>query len=193
MQYLYWNVIWTKDYSFDYSFLGIPLDPCSPSPCGPNSKCREVNSQAVCTCLPEYRGIPPNCRPECVVNAECPPHLACLNKKCTDPCPNTCGVRALCTTKNHNPICTCPVGFTGDPFFQCSPSENNNLFILNYFNKKIKEFNIKYPFDSSRYSIDWTATILQSIAMWPEFSLSNYIRKSSMFLLTRLHRCSSRM
>lgn len=61
------------------------------------------------------------------------------------------------------------------------------------FNKKIEEFNIKYPFDSSRYSIDWTATILQSIAMWPEFSLSNYIRKSSMFLLTRLHRCSSRM
>lgn len=105
-------------------FSGEPMDPCSPSPCGPNSKCREVNGQAVCTCLPEYRGIPPNCRPHCVVNAECPAHLACLNKKCTDPCPNTCGLRALCTTKNHNPICTCPVGFTGDPFSLCSPGKD---------------------------------------------------------------------
>lgn len=102
-------------------FFLEPLEPCSPSPCGPNSKCRVVNGQAVCTCLPEYRGIPPSCRPECIVNAECPPHLACINKKCTDPCPNTCGLRAQCITKNHNPICTCPAGFTGDPFTFCSP------------------------------------------------------------------------
>lgn len=111
----------TSSNTFQYALVLQNTREIHTSPCGPNSKCREVNSQAVCTCLPEYRGIPPNCRPECVVNAECPPHLACLNKKCTDPCPNTCGVRALCTTKNHNPICTCPVGFTGDPFFQCSP------------------------------------------------------------------------
>ncbi|XP_029680457.1 neurogenic locus notch homolog protein 3-like, partial [Formica exsecta] len=97
------------------------LEPCSPSPCGPNSKCRVVNGQAVCSCLPDYRGIPPSCRPECIVNAECPPHLACVNTKCADPCPNTCGLRAQCITKNHNPICTCPAGFTGDPFTLCSP------------------------------------------------------------------------
>lgn len=97
------------------------LEPCSPSPCGPNSKCRVVNDQAVCTCLPEYRGIPPSCRPECIVNAECPLHLACINKKCVDPCPNICGLKAQCITKNHNPICTCPAGFTGDPFTFCSP------------------------------------------------------------------------
>lgn len=97
-----------------------PIDPCSPSPCGPNSKCREINSQAVCTCLPDYKGIPPSCRPECVVNAECPQHLACVNNKCADPCPNSCGLKAQCTTKNHNPICICPVGFTGDPFTLCS-------------------------------------------------------------------------
>lgn len=98
-----------------------PQDPCSPTPCGPNSKCRTVNGQAVCTCMQEYIGTPPNCRPECVVNAECPVHLACINRKCADPCPNTCGVRAQCTTKNHNPICTCPIGFTGDPFTLCTP------------------------------------------------------------------------
>lgn len=98
-----------------------PQDPCSPTPCGPNSKCRTINSQAVCTCLPDYIGAPPSCRPECIVNAECPVHLACINRKCADPCPNTCGVRAQCTTKNHNPICTCPAGFTGDPFTLCIP------------------------------------------------------------------------
>jgi hypothetical protein len=44
-----------------------------------------------------------------------------VNLKCADPCPNTCGIGAQCTTKNHNPICACPPGFTGDPFSQCTP------------------------------------------------------------------------
>lgn len=96
-------------------------EPCSPSPCGPNAQCRVVNDQAVCSCLPNYNGSPPNCRPECVVSSECPSSRACINNKCSDPCPNTCGVGAQCTTKNHNPICACPAGQTGDPFVRCSP------------------------------------------------------------------------
>lgn len=98
-----------------------PVEPCVPSPCGPNSQCRKVNDQAVCSCLPEYSGSPPNCRPECVVSSECSLTQACINQKCADPCPNTCGIGAQCTTKNHNPICACPQGFTGDPFTRCSP------------------------------------------------------------------------
>lgn len=96
-------------------------NPCSPSPCGPNSQCRVNNDQAVCTCLPNYVGSPPSCRPECVVSSECPSDRACINNKCSDPCPNTCGIGAHCTTKNHNPICACPAGQTGDPFTRCSP------------------------------------------------------------------------
>lgn len=104
-----------------------PEDPCSPSPCGPNAQCRAVNQQAVCSCLPQYVGAPPACRPECVVSSECPLDRACVNQRCQDPCPNTCGVRAQCTTKNHNPICACPAGYTGDPFSQCLPIRESHL------------------------------------------------------------------
>lgn len=95
-------------------------NPCQPSPCGPNSQCREFNDQAVCSCLETYIGSPPNCRPECVVNSECPLDKACINQKCQDPCPNTCGIDAQCTVKNHSPICACPPDFTGDPFARCN-------------------------------------------------------------------------
>lgn len=110
--------------------LGPPSDPCSPSPCGPNSKCRRINGQPACSCLPKYVGEPPNCKPECRVGNECPNHLACVNNKCADPCPNTWGLGAQCLTKNHSPICTCPPGFTGDPFSQCY--EHGNLFFKFY-------------------------------------------------------------
>lgn len=99
----------------------MPQDPCLRSPCGPNSQCRNVNSQPVCSCLPNYIGSPPNCRPECVVSSECTEDRACINNRCADPCPNTCGIGAQCTTKYHNPICACPPGFTGDPFTRCAP------------------------------------------------------------------------
>lgn len=98
-----------------------PGDPCSPSPCGPNSQCREVNGQAVCSCLPTYIGSPPGCRPECVVSSECPQKKACVNQKCVDPCPGTCGVNTRCEVINHSPICSCQQGFTGDPFSRCYP------------------------------------------------------------------------
>jgi hypothetical protein len=112
-----------------------PQDPCSPSPCGPNSQCRVVNQQAVCSCLQNYVGSPPQCRPECVVSSECPQDRACVNLKCADPCPNTCGIGAQCTTKNHNPICACPPGFTGDPFSQCTPQRKYWLHIKLLFNQ----------------------------------------------------------
>lgn len=96
-----------------------PKNPCRPSPCGPNSQCREIRDQAVCSCLQGYIGSPPTCRPECVSNSECSLSTACVNQKCIDPCPGTCGLRALCQVVNHNPICTCPIKHTGDPFVRC--------------------------------------------------------------------------
>lgn len=99
------------------------INPCVPSPCGQYSQCREINGHAVCSCLTRYIGSPPNCRPECVVSSECDQNMACQNEKCIDPCPGTCGVNARCTVINHNPICSCSPGFTGDPFNRCIKQE----------------------------------------------------------------------
>lgn len=99
----------------------ILREPCNPSPCGPNSQCRAVNNQPVCTCLPEYIGSPPGCRPECVTSSECPLNRACMNNKCVNPCPQPCGSNTNCIVLNHSPICSCKQGFTGDPFSRCFP------------------------------------------------------------------------
>lgn len=96
-----------------------PKQPCLPSPCGPNSQCRVNNEQAVCTCLPGYFGSPPSCRPECTVSSECPLNKACINLKCEDPCPGSCGLNANCEVINHSPICSCKSDLTGDPFTRC--------------------------------------------------------------------------
>lgn len=96
-----------------------PIDPCRPSPCGPNSQCRPVGDSPSCTCLSEYIGSPPNCRPECSSNADCSNNLACIQQKCKDPCPGLCGSNAECRVVSHSPMCVCLSGFEGDPFHQC--------------------------------------------------------------------------
>jgi hypothetical protein len=103
--------------------LPTPVNPCQPSPCGPNSVCRAVGDQPSCSCIPNYTGAPPNCRPECAVNTDCPSNLACITEKCRDPCPGSCGFNAECRVQNHIPICTCIAGFVGDPFTQCQREE----------------------------------------------------------------------
>lgn len=92
-----------------------------PSPCGPNSQCRVIGETPVCSCLPNYIGKSPNCRPECTMNIECNGNLACINQKCSDPCPGSCGFNAYCNAHNHLPNCFCNDGYTGDPFSGCSP------------------------------------------------------------------------
>jgi hypothetical protein len=111
-------------------FLGEPVvtDPCNPSPCGPNAQCR--NGQ--CSCLPEFQGDPyQGCRPECVQSTDCPRDKACMQRKCRDPCPGTCGQSAVCLVSNHVPMCSCPSGMQGDPFVACRPVPGN-LFRLFY-------------------------------------------------------------
>ena len=106
-----------------HHFLPVFTNPCMPSPCGPNSNCIVVSDHPVCSCQTNFVGSPPSCKPECVVSAECPLTQACLGNKCQDPCPGTCGQNAKCMTVNHNPICTCTDGYTGDPFIRCYPNE----------------------------------------------------------------------
>lgn len=117
-----------------FVLLGMPpVNPCSPGPCGPNSECRVVNGQAVCSCIKGYLGIPPTCRPECIVSTDCSQNEACNNQKCVDPCPGSCGIEALCNVVNHNPICSCPLHYTGDPFIRCMVlSKIHLIFYSNY-------------------------------------------------------------
>ena len=123
---------------FIIAFLAIePVieeDPCNPNPCGPNTNPpRNIGDRCQCTCLPGMIGSPPNCRPECYVNADCPTDKACINKKCQDPCPGLCGLNANCKVRNHVPICICIPGFIGDPFSQCyKPSSKSVYFICLY-------------------------------------------------------------
>lgn len=95
-----------------------PVNLCSPSPCGANAVCQDGG---ICTCLPEYQGDPYYaCKPECVLNNDCPRDRACINNKCGDPCIGTCGSDAICETINHIPMCSCPSGYNGSPFHYCT-------------------------------------------------------------------------
>lgn len=162
--------LFEKDSSFGRCYNGCVLalpvaDPCSPNPCGPNSQCREINGQAVCSCVPGFIGSPPTCRPECVVNSECPLNEACNNQKCKDPCPGTCGISARCEVVSHNPICSCPPRFSGDPFIRCSPIRKHKIktLLLLQINKNKTSF----------YSIRArnTKRSMPTFTMWSKCSL----------------------
>ena len=98
----------------------VVVDPCQPNPCGPNSlPPRAIGERCQCNCMPDMIGNPPNCRPECVINDDCSPALACINRHCQDPCPGLCGINAYCRVRAHVPICVCNQGYIGDPFSSC--------------------------------------------------------------------------
>lgn len=113
--------------------IQTPIDPCRPSPCGPNSQCRELNGQAVCSCVENFIGLAPNCRPECVLSTECASDKACISQRCQDPCPGTCGINAECSVRNHSPLCLCRRGYTGDAFTRCYTMPRKiNIFHRNF-------------------------------------------------------------
>jgi hypothetical protein len=112
-------------YFFSFTYIDTPIEPinpCYPSPCGPNSQCKSINNQAICSCLPTFIGSPPGCRPES--------NEACTNQKCSDPCVAVCGKNADCKVINHSPICTCRPKFTGDPFTHCFPIPSNYYYLF---------------------------------------------------------------
>lgn len=80
-----------------------------------------IQGNPACSCIENYIGSPPECRPECVLNSDCGSPEACINQKCQDPCPGSCGFEAKCHVLNHVPICTCNEGYVGDPFERCNP------------------------------------------------------------------------
>lgn len=60
----------------------------------------------------------------CTQNSECPVEKACVNQRCVSPCEagNPCGSGARCLPTAEGPSCSCPEGFTGDPYTLCQPA-----------------------------------------------------------------------
>lgn len=105
-----------------------PVDKCNPSPCGMNAQC----NQGQCTCFPEYFGDPYSvCRPECIINTDCPRDRSCIGHKCKDPCLGTCGNKAICQVVNHLPMCSCPRNMTGNAFLSCDTIRGMFLALFN--------------------------------------------------------------
>lgn len=76
-----------------------------------------------------------------MISSECSRDKTCVNQRCVDPCPGTCGVNARCRVVNHNPICSCNSGYFGDPFSQCRPEESKHVI---FFWLCLKEIILKF-------------------------------------------------
>lgn len=129
------------------------VNPCIPSPCGPYSQCRESGSHAICSCIENYIGAPPACRPECAISSECSLDKACISQRCVDPCPGACGQNARCQAINHNPICSCSSGYAGDPFIQCYPEISKSFHLLSCYNPKALKISKLHFWKSKRKSV----------------------------------------
>ncbi|KAF0311013.1 Neurogenic locus notch 3 [Amphibalanus amphitrite] len=113
------------------------VDPCVPSPCGPNTECSIDNRGiGVCRCLPGYFPKPDTitgCGPQCTSASECGSGYNCVNNKCVrsgasvtaaDPCSlGLCGLNANCDNVGGRAVCSCPAGYSGNPLVQCNKGE----------------------------------------------------------------------
>jgi hypothetical protein len=129
---------------------GSCINACRLLRCGNNAKCETGKHSARCICLPGYTGnaqtecslfgLPtePVLSVGCLQNEECPLYNACRNRKCINPCAeeNPCAPSAYCKVIMHQPVCTCPDGYIGDPRTNCELRKYpNNTFPLVYFLK----------------------------------------------------------
>lgn len=111
-------------------------DLCNPNPCGIDADCkpgsdRSGNDRPVCFCRAGYLGDPlVSCRRgQCIDHADCAANQACYGYQCVDPCTSTtsrsvCGIGARCDARNHGAVCSCPIGYDGDPLSECRVSFN---------------------------------------------------------------------
>lgn len=112
------------------------IDACQNSSCGESAMCHLVKGMAACSCLPGFSGSPPNCMLNniCKNSDECDVNEACIGEKCMNPCEmNICGVNAFCHVSNHSPMCSCAIGYTGNPFKGCKPLTRE--FLFHFFHK----------------------------------------------------------
>lgn len=83
--------------------------------CSTNNKCLKGQ---ICS-----RGV---CTSGCVSDSDCSNDKSCLNTQCTNPCDlnvSPCGQNALCRVSQHQAVCLCPDGYSGEPLKSCQPYE----------------------------------------------------------------------
>lgn len=109
------------------------IDPCLyDNPCSPRAECSVHNHLALCRCPVEMNGNPyvecrPEPQPECRIDADCPPTLACLDSKCQNPCSiiDPCHPPSYCQVEPTEPvrtmICICPEGYISSGSGSCKP------------------------------------------------------------------------
>lgn len=105
---------------------GVCANPCLvDDPCSVNAECYAKQHQAYCRCPSGLQGdgytdcLTIGCR----ANSDCPSDRACINTKCLDPCVyDPCSPNSECVIIDHNAMCRCPPGTTGDPNVQCTPA-----------------------------------------------------------------------
>lgn len=96
---------------------------------------------------------------ECTTDYDCPSDQACIQRSCSSPCTlEKCARNALCHVQNHNPICRCPQGQTGDPRVECRFPEP----------RKTPRTRILSSRDSSKFTI--SKVIIALIALWSHFA-----------------------
>eukprot|EP00096_Caligus_rogercresseyi_P003584 TRINITY_DN1682_c0_g1_i1.p1 TRINITY_DN1682_c0_g1~~TRINITY_DN1682_c0_g1_i1.p1 ORF type:complete len:844 (-),score=166.73 TRINITY_DN1682_c0_g1_i1:574-3105(-) len=105
---------------------------CRDGVCGESANCQARSHKPICSCPENFLGDAySRCYTECVNHSECSDNKACVAFKCKDPCfepdPNVCGLGADCEAKGHKAICSCPRGFTGDPFVSCREFSKKDL------------------------------------------------------------------
>lgn len=100
--------------------------PCAQqNTCGRNAECIATDHRATCRCASNARGDPHvECvKVECSDNDDCPLTKTCLDAVCVNPCTlaNVCGQNSECVNENHQAVCSCRAGTTGNPLLGCVP------------------------------------------------------------------------
>lgn len=106
-------------------------NPCTVvQPCSDPSECKVLPTSPVrtmvCVCPSGYVSSGSGtCRPtkpileiECTNDSDCPSEKSCVNAVCKNPC--ACGPNAKCSVANHKPICSCVLGYDGNPDLACT-------------------------------------------------------------------------
>ena len=104
-------------------FLGNPdtsCYPCKTRDCWYKHNCLKKHLHDA-FCVSVVPQTEPTLAAGCANNDECPDHTACKNRLCINPCAydDPCASNANCRVVNHEPVCSCPDGFIGDPKIRC--------------------------------------------------------------------------
>lgn len=81
----------------------------------------------------------------------------CINHICQNPCTvyGACGHNAICKAINHERICTCAPGYSGNPHTLCTRSKFTHFFFLQNLAVSSHSF---YFFKLTKIDIHYTKT-----------------------------------